>query len=136
MWYLCCHPEAEAKLVAELRAVQQAQGGDTGSGDISAGAFSWQQLQQCRYLGAVVKETLRVRPPVGLVARHAPPGARLAGYDVGGKIVLVSPYVLHRGPEWGPDAEAWRPERWLEEGGLGAAAGQPYCYMPFSRGPR
>lgn len=145
VWFLCNHPEAEARLVAELQAVQAAaaaaaaEGGAPASGAPASGAptFSWQQLQQCQFLGAVLKESLRVRPPVGLVARRAPPGATLGGYDMSGKVVLVSPYVLHRGAEWGPDAEQWRPERWLEGGTASAVvAAQPYFYLPFSRGPR
>lgn len=138
VWFLCNHPEAEARLVAELQAVQ-AQAAAAGVGAPAGGAptFSWQQLQQCPFLGAVLKESLRVRPPVGLVARRAPSGATLGGYDMSGKVVLVSPYVLHRSAEWGPDAEQWRPERWLEGGTANAVvAAQPYFYLPFSRGPR
>ena len=47
-----------------------------------------------RYTTAVLKETLRLRPPTNF-ARVAPDGERveLAGYDVSGCILLVSPYV-------------------------------------------
>ncbi len=145
VWFLCNHPEAEARLVAELQAVAAAAAAEGGSSAAasSGGAptFSWQQLQQCQYLNAVLKETLRVRPPVGLVARRAPAGATLEGggtkYDIAGKVLLVSPFVLHRGEVWGPDAAEWRPERWLEGGTANAVvAAQPYNYLPFSRGPR
>lgn len=148
MWFLCNHTEAEAKLVAELQAVAAAAAAEEGSSTAggsgtgtSAPTFSWQQLQQCQYLNAVLKETLRVRPPVGLFARRAPDGATLESggtlYDIGGKVLLASPFVLHRGEAWGPDAAEWRPERWLEGGSANAVvAAQPYNYLPFSRGPR
>lgn len=147
VWFLCNHPEAEARLVAELQAVAAAaaaeDGGSAATDSSGSGAptFTWQQLQQCQYLNAVLKETLRVRPPVGVFARRAPAGATLEGggdvYDIGGKVLLVSPFVLHRGEAWGPDAAEWRPERWLEGSSANAVvAAQPYCYLPFSRGPR
>lgn len=43
---------------------------------------------------------------------------------------LFKPLCSHRGP----DAETFKPERWLDEGA--AAAIHPGQYMPFSRGPR
>lgn len=84
----------------------------------------------------VVQESLRIRPPVGLLARWGPEGTSLAGYDTSNKVLLVSPFVQHMDPDvWGPDAAVFRPERWMEEDGL-AQHVHPYSYMPFSRGPR
>ncbi|WIA29722.1 hypothetical protein OEZ86_012202 [Tetradesmus obliquus] len=125
MWYLCQHPEVERRLAAEVAAVLG-----------SSSQPSYQQLSEMRYLNAVLKESLRVRPPVGLLARWGPEGSSLAGYDTSSKVLLVSPYVQHMDTQvWGPDAADFRPERWLEEGGL-AQRVPPYSYMPFSRGPR
>ena len=151
MWYLSTRPDAEARLVAELQqhlgrppasttssgSSSSGGGGGGGGEEASSQGPSWQQLQACEYLGAVLRETLRVRPPVGVMARLAPTGATLAGYDVGGKVILASPFVLHRAAAWGHAPEAWRPERWLEPGGAAdVAAAEPWRYMPFSRGPR
>lgn len=84
-----------------------------------------------------MQESLRIRPPVGLLARWAPSGTTLAGYDTSDKVLLVSPYVQHMDHEvWGPDAAEFRPERWLEEARGPALTVPPYSYMPFSRGPR
>ena len=146
MYFLSTRPDAEARLVAELReqlgdpagSSSSSSSDSSGSGSGGGGtSLSWEQLQGCEFLGAVLRETLRVRPPVSLMARIAPPGASLGGYDVGGKVVLASPYVLHRHRSWGADPDAWRPERWLEPGGAAeVAAADPWRYMPFSRGPR
>lgn len=77
-----------------------------------------------------------MRPPVGVLARFAPKGATLAGYNISEKVILVSPYIQHMDKEvWGPDAEEFRPERWLDVDGLAQNVAQ-YSYMPFSRGPR
>lgn len=82
------------------------------------------------------QESLRIRPPVGVLARWAPEGTTLAGYDTSNKVLLVSPYVQHIDRDaWGPDAEVYRPERWLDDNGMAQNVG-PYSYMPFSRGPR
>ncbi|WIA09641.1 hypothetical protein OEZ85_009029 [Tetradesmus obliquus] len=125
MWYLCQHPQVERRLAAEVAAVLG-----------SSSQPSYQQLSEMRYLNAVLKESLRVRPPVGLLARWGPEGSSLAGYDTSSKVLLVSPYVQHMDTQvWGPDAADFRPERWLEEGGP-AQRVPPYSYMPFSRGPR
>jgi cytochrome P450 len=73
---------------------------------------------------------------VGVLARWAPEGTSLGGYDTSNHVVLVSPYILHVDPAvWGPDAAEWKPERWEDEQGV-AANVPAYSYMPFSRGPR
>lgn len=84
----------------------------------------------------LLQESLRIRPPVGLLARWAPEGTTLGGYDTSNKVLLVSPYIQQMDTDvWGADAGEYRPERWLEEDGAAQKAG-PYSYMPFSRGPR
>lgn len=83
-----------------------------------------------------VQESLRVRPPVGVLARWAPDGTSLAGFNTSNKVILVSPLLQHMSESaWGPDAAEWRPERWMEEGGRAQSVSQ-YSYLPFSRGPR
>lgn len=87
-------------------------------------------------LCACVQESLRVRPPVGILARYAPEGTTLAGYSVSKKVLLVSPYIQHMDRDvWGEDADEFKPERWLDSSGP-AQSVSPYSYMPFSRGPR
>ncbi len=84
----------------------------------------------------VAQESLRVRPPVGVLARFAPKGATLAGYNVSEKVLLVSPYIQHMDQDvWGADAAEFKPERWLDPEGPAQHVSQ-YSYMPFSRGPR
>lgn len=77
-----------------------------------------------------------MRPPVGLLARWAPEGTSLGGFNTSNKVLLVSPMLQHMDETaWGPDAARWRPDRWLEEGGP-ASRVSAYNYMPFSRGGR
>eukprot|EP00775_Hariotina_reticulata_P011447 gene11447-11593_t len=119
------NPDIEQKLVIEIVTVMDESSSPT-----------YEQLTEMRYLNAVLKESLRFRPPVGLLGRWAPEGSTLAGYDTSNKVILVSPYVQHMDSQvWGPDVAQYRPERWLEEGNP-AQHISPYSYMPFSRGPR
>jgi cytochrome P450 len=76
-----------------------------------------------------------------MLEREAKEPIELGGFAVRrGTTLLVSPWILHRDPRsWGPDAEAYRPERWLAADGSfdHAAPGQPKgAYMPFGAGSR
>lgn len=53
-----------------------------------------------------------------------------------GEAVGYAPYIMHRRADiFGPDAEEFRPERWLEDGGrLFSTVG--FGYVPFNGGPR
>ncbi len=83
------------------------------------------------YLDAVVKEVLRVRPVLSIVARKT-----LVEYEVGGWTlppgVHVTPciYLTHRRRDLWADPTAFRPERFLD------GAPEPYAFIPFGGGTR
>jgi cytochrome P450 len=83
------------------------------------------------YLDAVIKEVLRVRPVLSIVARKT-----LQPFVVGGWTlppgVHVTPciYLTHRRPDLWDDPTAFRPERFLD------GAPEPYAYIPFGGGTR
>lgn len=89
-----------------------------GSGQLSE-MPQWTEVQALPYFQACLKETLRLRPAVGLnITRHVPPqGAELDGHSFpGGTRVAVNGWVLHRDESvFGRDVDAFRPERWLGE---------------------
>ena len=72
------------------------------------------------YFDACVKEMFRIHPPAGFIMeRVVPPGGtRIAGYDIpAGTIVGCSARPVQRDPKlFGPDPDAFRPERWLLAG--------------------
>jgi len=84
----------------------------------ASGNLSWAEAQSLTYFQACLKEAMRVRPAVGLnITRVVPQeGAELDGHVFpGGTRVAINGWVLHRDRiTFGDDAEAYRPERWLE----------------------
>lgn len=73
---------------------------------------------QLPYLQACIKESLRLHPPISMdLPRLVPQGGLiLCDHHIpSGTSVGMSPYIVHRQIEaFGPDAEAFRPERWIE----------------------
>jgi cytochrome P450 len=102
------HPEKLARLREEVRA-----GGD----DV--------------YLDAVVKETMRLCPPVPVVVRRLLEPMEVGGRELpAGTTVAPCVYLMHRREDVYPDANAFVPERFL---------GQPtgtYTWIPFGGGVR
>jgi enediyne biosynthesis protein E7 len=82
----------------------------------------------------VVDEVVRLYPPVWLISRRATRDTELGGYPVPeGALVCISPWTLHRIPDWWPDPERFDPDRFLP----GPAEARPsHAYLPFGGGPR
>ena len=79
---------------------------------------SWKACNDSAYLGAVVQETLRLYPAVGLPLERVVPKGGLTlpegNFIPQGTIVGVNPCVVNRSKHvYGPDADDFRPERWL-----------------------
>jgi cytochrome P450 len=122
-WYLLArHPRVEARLIAELT---EQTPGDT---------FTFDQLMGLDYAACVLKETLRLYPPVWLFSRRALKEDRLGDFVVpAGAHIFIAPYFLHRRPELWPDPERFDPDR------FDASRSPPvdrYAFIPFSAGAR
>jgi cytochrome P450 len=83
------------------------------------------------YLDAVIKETLRVRPPVPVVVRRLLEPMRLGGHDLpAGTVVAPCIHLIHRDESIYPDPRSFVPERFL-----GRQPGT-YTWIPFGGGSR
>jgi cytochrome P450 len=83
------------------------------------------------YLDAVIKETLRMRPPVPVVVRRLLQPMRLGGHELpAGTVVAPCIHLIHRDPRWYDRPHEFRPERFL-----GRQPGT-YTWIPFGGGVR
>ncbi|KAL6922263.1 hypothetical protein ACHAPO_012004 [Fusarium lateritium] len=99
---------------------------------------TFHETQQMPYLQAIIKEGLRLHPAVGLPLEREVPagGAKINGhYFPAGTIVGINAWVRHRDESvFGPDADAFKPERWFAEKEKVTVMNQNW--MPFGLGSR
>ncbi|KAI0696779.1 cytochrome P450 [Cerioporus squamosus] len=87
------HPDVQEKLREEILSAAETHGTD--------GTIDFDKLMDMTYMDAVCRETLRVSPGVTRSSERYP--------------VIANIRACNRDPAlWGPDAEEWRPSRWLE----------------------
>ncbi|EFH39348.1 CYP82G1 [Arabidopsis lyrata subsp. lyrata] len=93
-------------------------------------------IQNLKYLQAIVKETHRLYPPAPLTGiREAREDCFVGGYRVEkGTRLLVNIWKLHRDPKIWPDPKAFKPERFMEE--KSQCEKSDFEYIPFSSGRR
>lgn len=94
------------------------------------------KLDKLKYLKLIIKETLRLHPPLPLlVPRMSAHRCEINGYEIpAGTRVVVQGWVLGRDPEYWNDAEEFIPERFEESSH--DFHGSNLEYMPFGAGRR
>jgi cytochrome P450 len=84
------------------------------------------------WTSAVISEAMRLYPPAWTIERDAIADDVVAGVPVpAGSLVVISPYLVHRNPEFWPDPAGFDPGRFLA-----APDQQRYAYIPFGGGRR
>lgn len=93
-----------------------------------------EHLAKFPYLEMVIKETLRIFPPVPITGRHLYEPFTTGDYVIPkGTDVWLNYYALHRNPTHWPEPERFDPERFSAENSTGR---HPFAFVPFSGGLR
>ena len=125
-YVLATHPDVEEKLIAEIDAIT---GGDP---DYD---LQYDDLMALTYTTQVIKETMRIYPPMPVTIRRSLKDGTLGRYRVRkGDIILVGTLAAQRDPRyWGPDPGRFDPEQFAME----KVVGRPrHAFIPFSIGKR
>lgn len=121
-YLLARSPEWTAALVDEIERV-------TGGAAITA-----EHVDQLVLTGQVVKESMRLFPPVPMMSRQVVKATTLGGMRLhAGASVIVSIYALHRHRALWENPNAFDPTRFAPEKDKSISR---YAYMPFGAGPR
>lgn len=111
------HPAVEGQLRDEVRAVL---------GDRPP---TLDDLSLLPYTKMVIKEALRLYPPIWIIERRVIADDTIGGYSLpAGSAVIIAPYVLHRHPGFWDNPEIFDPSRF--------ANAARAAYMPFGAGER
>lgn len=105
---MLCHPETILqRLKAELNATTEA-----------GQQVEERHLSRLPYLEAVLKESLRMHPPISTLLPHfSKKDTEVAGYCVpGNTILIVNAWAIGRDPRVWKDAHTFKPERFLQDG--------------------
>lgn len=122
-WYLLSqHPEAEAKLHAEIDSILQGR------------LPTFEDLPKLRYAEMVFAEAMRLYPPAWIIGRRALVDHEIDGHQIkAGDLILMSQYLTHHDARWFPEPEKFIPERWTPE----LKEERPkFSYFPFGGGTR
>jgi len=125
VWYvLSKHPHVYRKLREEL---------DRELGDDSP---RFGDLSRLKYTHAIIKETMRIYPPVWAIGRDVVSDDEIGGYRIAkGEFVVLCPYLTHRDPRWWMNPEGFDPDRFMPELSSGTGPQRPrFAYFPFGGG--
>lgn len=122
-WYLLAtHPRQEERLVAELDDVLDGE------------PPTMSAVPDLKYTRKVLKESLRLYPPVFGILREPVRDDQIGGYQIpAGATVAMNQIAVHHDPQFFDDPKAFTPERWSDafEESL-----PEFAYFPFGGGPR
>lgn len=121
------HQDIQEKVVEELYEI-------FGDSDRPA---TFQDTLEMKYLERCLMETLRLFPPVPIIARELKENLKLTSgkYTVpAGATVVITTILLHRDKKiYGPNPDKFDPDNFLPER---SANRHYYAFIPFSAGPR
>lgn len=126
MFHLANNPDAQEILIQEIDDVLRKHGGK----------FSYEALQEMKYLQMVFNETLRMHPLTNSVSRNVGRDIQLDGTDIvidKNTIIAISPYAIQHDEKYYPEPEQFKPERFSPEK---VKERHPCAMVSFGLGPR
>ncbi|GET44249.1 cytochrome P450 [Microseira wollei] len=119
---LSLHPQVQTKLLTELK-------------EVLDGRYpSVSDIPHLCYTNSVIKEAMRLYPPVAVMPRIAIQDYEIGGYKIpAGCTVLISAWTMHRHPRYFEDPDKFDPDRWANDLEKRLPRG---VYLPFGNGPR
>ncbi|HEY8723317.1 MAG TPA: cytochrome P450 [Gaiellaceae bacterium] len=126
LYVLATRPDVEGKLIAEIDSIT---GGDP---DYD---LSYDDLMALTYMTQVIKETMRIYPPMPVTIRRSLKRGVLGRYRIRkGDIILVGTLAAQRDPRyWGANAGEFDPDQFAME----KVVDRPrHAFIPFSIGKR
>ncbi|KAF5383629.1 hypothetical protein D9615_003806 [Tricholomella constricta] len=102
-------------------------------------------MSRLKYLRAVINETLRLAPQTQYITRETVAATAWPSPNPDGKRIYIPAHakilfdlsILHTSKDlWGPDADMFDPDRFLDHRYEKYLAPTPYIFVPFSSGPR
>ncbi|KAF4346761.1 hypothetical protein G4B88_003634 [Cannabis sativa] len=100
------------------------------------GLVNESSINEMKYLKSVVKETLRLHPPVALlIPRESREKCEINGYEIPTKTrIIVNAWAIGRDPKYWIELESFMPERFVDSSI--DFKGNNFEYIPFGAGRR
>ncbi|BAY90819.1 MULTISPECIES: cytochrome P450 [unclassified Tolypothrix] len=119
---LAQNPDVREKLSAELKTV------------LNGRTPTLADLPQLTYTNWVIKESMRLYPPVTEISREVTQDCEIGGYFIPkGTNIMFSQWAMHRDARYFSAPELFQPERWANDLEKQLPRG---VYFPFGDGPR
>ncbi|KAF9236404.1 cytochrome P450 [Melanogaster broomeanus] len=96
-------------------------------------------LRDMKYMRAFINETLRLYPPVTSTEAQVWPAVKGAKefYIPPNTMIAYSVFLMHRRKDlWGPDADLFDPDRFIDDRLHKYLTPNPFIFLPFNAGPR
>jgi cytochrome P450 len=139
-YLLSQHLDVEKKLLGEIDSVLENRIENNGQSRI----LSTEDIPKLQYTEMVLRESMRVYPPVWTMGRFVENEYSLGEYTIpAGSSMLMSQYVMHHDSRYYDNPEQFDPDRWTEEfktqlprfsyfpfgGGIRGCIGEPFAWM-------
>ncbi|XP_046607278.1 cytochrome P450 4C1-like [Neodiprion virginianus] len=127
MLMLASYPNVQNKVYEELYEI-------FGNDDNDERTVTHEDLPRMEYMERVIKETMRLFPIGPILVRAVTEDLDIGEHTLpAGSSVVLGILKAHRNEEFWPEPLKFDPDRFLPEE---VAKRHPYCYVPFSAGPR